>query len=322
MPGTRVPARRLLSGAPTATTALGALALAAVALGGCAKFDYLPDNPIQGWSPPVVLMHRGGGDDCGSTSTVPCWPNTLPAVLHGFETLDGAEVDIQITVDGTLWLGHDNEVLDCAGNPVGGGQCFQDLHDGDIDAVAYCDGTASCTPDASNSATCIQHYVRAEEVFQGISGVQPEKMISLDIKGQYCKSLGVEDARHMADEVDRLVRAYDMGYRVMAETSQLEFLDPIVSKGTPIYTFVVSLGDVDGPLGAAAHRHATGISFKWAPESEPMNASVVAGIHGKGYRIILWTIDAPADIAAAWASAPDVIETDAPDFFQHVSATP
>ncbi len=319
MPGTRVPARRPL---------IAAAAVAAAALGACAKFDYLPDNPVQGWSPPVVLMHRGGGDDCAdlhnptSTVTPPCWANTLPAVLHGFATLDGAEVDIQLTSDGTLWLGHDNEVYDCAGNPVGGGACFQDLHDSDVDAVAYCDGAASCTPDASNAATCIQHYVRAEQVFQAISGVQPEKMISLDIKGQYCRSLGVQDAERMADEVDRLVRAYGMGWRVLAETSQLAFIDPIVSKGTPVDTFVVSLGDVDGPLGAAATRHAAGISFKWAPSSEPMNASVVAGIHQKGYRIILWTIDAPADIAAAWASAPDVIETDAPDFFAHVPPAP
>jgi glycerophosphoryl diester phosphodiesterase len=302
MPGTRVPARRILSAAGGA---------AALALAACSRIDYLPDNQIAGWSPPVVLMHRGGGTDCGPTSTVPCWPNTLPAVLHGFETLDGAEVDIQISADGTLWLGHDNETVDCAGNQQG---CFQDLHDAQVDAFAYCDGAAPCAPD-STSPSCVQHYVRAEDVFRAIAGVQPEKMISLDIKGQYCRSLGVDDARRMADAVDGLVRTYDMGGRVLAETQQIEFLDPIVSKGTPIYTFVVSLGDVDSALTAASNRDATGISFKWAPTSEPIDADVVAGIHRKGFRIILWTIDAPADIRAAWASAPDVIETDEPGFF-------
>ena len=304
MPRSGLPARRLLIGA----------AGARLALGGCHKIDYLEDNAIQGWSPTVVLMHRGGGDDCGPDK--PCWPNTLPAVLHGFDTLDGAEVDIQVSADGSIWLGHDNEVVDCTGTQIG---CFQDLHNGDIAARAYCDGALPCDP-ADGSATCIQHYVTAEDVFAGIRGVHPEKKISLDIKGQYCRSLGVDDARRMADAVDGLVRTYDMGGRVLAETQQIEFLDPIVSKGTPIYTFVVSLGDVDSALTAASNRDATGISFKWAPTSEPIDADVVAGIHRKGFRIILWTIDAPADIRAAWASAPDVIETDEPLFFDYVPA--
>ncbi len=310
MPGTRVPARTLNAGAL-------ALALAALALGACAKIDYLRDEPIQAWSPPVVLMHRGGGNACGVG--LPCWPNPLPAVQHGFATLDGAEVDIQITADGTLWLGHDNEVYDCAGNRVGGSDtCFQDLHDGDIASVAYCDGAAPCTP--GSSSTCLQHYVRVEEVFAALQGVSPEKMISLDVKGQYCRELGIGEAEHMGDEVDRLVRAYGMEWRVIAETSQLAFLDQVKGRGTPLYTFIVSLGDVDGPLGAASRQGATGISFKWAPTSEPMNASVVAGIHDKGFRVILWTIDSPEDIAAAWASAPDVIETDEPGFFRSVPA--
>ncbi len=311
MPGTRVPARTLTA---------GAVALGAVALGACSKIDYLPDAPLAGWFPPVVLMHRGGGNDCGPG--LPCWPNTLPAVQHGFETLDGVEVDLQITADGTVWLGHDNETVDCAGNGIG---CFQDLHDSDVDRVAYCDGAVACTPNAANATTCIQHYVRAEEVFKALQVTSPEKMISLDVKGQYCRELGVGEAQRMGDEVDRLVRTYGMAWRVMAESSQLAFLDQVKGLGTPIYTFIVSLGDVDGPLGAASRQGATGISFKWDPASEPMNASVVAGIHDKGFRIILWTIDvAPppgdpgADIAAAWTSAPDVIETDEASFFQYV----
>ena len=129
----------------------------------------------------------------------------------------------------------------------------------------------------------------------------------------------------MADEVDRLVRTYGLGGRVLAETSQLAFLDQLVSKGSPVDTFVVSLGDVDGPLGAASRQGATGISFKFDPASEPMDASVVAGIHGVGFRIILWTVnqgpdDPEGNVAAAWAAAPDVIETDETDFFELLAA--
>ncbi len=309
MPGTRLPPRPL-----TRSAVAFAAAAAALALGACSKFDALPDKPLVAWSPPVVLMHRGGGNDCGPG--LPCWPNTLPAVLHGLDTLDGAEVDIQVSADGSIWLGHDNEVVDCAGTQIG---CFQDLHNADIAARAYCDGAAPCDP-ADGSPTCIQHYVTAEDLFSGIADVHPEKKISLDIKGQYCRELGVSEAQHMADEVDRLVRSYGMEWRVLAETSQLAFHDELKSRAAPVYTFVVSLGDVDGPLGAAARQGADGISFKWGAGIDAMDASVVAGIHQKGFRIILWTIDTPEDIAAAWATAPDVIETDEPLFFDYVPA--
>ena len=309
MRGPPLPVRRPLSGWHAAAL------VAAVALAGCSKIDYLPANPVAGWYPPVVLMHRGGGYDCGPGLS--CMPNTLPAVLHGFDTLDGAEVDIQISADGTIWLGHDNATHDCAGNQIG---CFQDLHDSAIDPVAYCDGASPCTPDpVSPSTTCIQHYVRLEEVFAAVSGVQPSKMISLDVKGQYCRSLGIQDAQRMGEEVARLVRAHAMDWRVLAETSQLNFLDQVGD--SPLYTFVVSLGDVDAPLSSAVDRGARGISFKFAPGSEPMNASVVEGIHRVGQRVILWTINATdVDLCAARRAVPDVIETDMPDFVEYVSS--
>ncbi len=311
MPRTRLPARPLI---------LAAAALAAAALSACSKIEYVPHVAIAGWSPTVVLMHRGGGTDCADritpTSPVACWANTLPAIEHGFQTLDGAEVDIQLSADGTLWLGHDNEVYDCAGNGIG---CSQDKRDADLDAVAYCDGTAPCTK--GSTPTCLQHYVRLEEVFARLAGWLPEKKISLDIKGQYCGSFGIADAQKMGDEVDRLVRQYGMGGRVLAETEQLAFIDQVTGKGTPIDVFINALGDVDGPLTQAHRQGAAGISFKYAPDSEPMDAGVVAGIHGSGFRIILWTIDAPVDIAAACAAAPDVIETDEPAFFTHAAGS-
>jgi len=301
---------------PSAWSRARALALAAaLAPCACSKITYLPDNPIAGWSPPVVLMHRGGGNDCGPG--LPCWPNTLPAVLHGFDVLDGAEVDIQLSADGTLWLGHDNEVIDCAGNFVG--SCFQDLHDSQIDLVAYCDRTAPAACTAGSSADCIQHYVRAEEVIAAITGV-PDKKISLDIKGQYCKSLGIADAQRIGDEVVRLVRTYPMGDRVLAESEQINFVDTVVGSGAPVLTFMNALGGVDRALGSASTRGADGISFKW--QTDVMDADVVAGIHRKGFRVIIWTIDSPADIAAAWAAVPDVIESDNPDFFLYVTPQP
>lgn len=273
-----------------------AAALVTLALAACQKIDYLPQNPVEPW-PTRVLMHRGGG------SEGPYPGNTLPAVRWGASILDGVEIDIQLSADGTLWLGHDNEVLGCDGEQIG---CFQDLGDAEIDGVAYCADPAS--------GTLVQHYVRLSEVFAAISVEFPESLFSLDIKGQYCRSLGRSEAESMADEVDRLVRQYGMGGKVAVESEQRSFLERLKHDGAPVYAFVVSLGDIDGPLSAAANVGATGISFKYAPTSEPLDADVVAGIHGVGYRMIVWTVNTPEEVAAVWPTKVDVIETDNPDF--------
>lgn len=268
-------------------------AAAALALCACDKIEYLPPNPIQGW-PTKVLMHRGGGGGG------PYRENTTDAVLYGAGLLGGVEVDVQVSANGTLWLGHDNEVLACDGVTQVG--CFQDLGDAEIEPHAICGG--------------VEHYSRLDDVFQAVKLVYPETLYSLDIKGQYCRTLGVDEARAMAGEVERLVAAHGLGEKVAVESSQREFMERIVASATPIYSFVVALDDIDGPLSAAANLGATGISLKY--HTEPIDAGVVKGIHDVGYRIILWTIDSPEDIAATWEMQPDVIETDNPWFMDCV----
>ena len=275
-------------------------AAAVLALAACSKIDYLPPKPVAPW-PTRVLMHRGGG------SSGPYPGNTLPAVRWGASLLDGVEIDVQLSANSTLWLGHDNEVLGCDGKSIG---CFQDLDDTAIDAVAYC-------PDPSTGAP-VQHYVRLDEVFAAISVEFPGSLFSLDVKGQYCRSLGRDEAEAMADQVDALVRTYGMDGKVAVETEQRAFLERIVDRRAPVYGFVNALDDIDGPLGAASNLGATGISFKFDQTTEPLDASVVAGIHGVGFRIIVWTVNTPEDIAAVWPMLPDVIETDNPDFRKYV----
>jgi hypothetical protein len=287
---------------------LAALA-AALSLSACEKIDYIPPEPIAGW-PTRVLMHRGGGS-CGSPYGAPCPDNTLPAVLYGASVLDGAEMDIQLSASRTLWLGHDNEAHACDGTVVG---CFQDLDDATIDGFASCwDPVALET---------VQHYVRLDEVFAAVAGpAYADKLFSLDVKGQYCGTGIADAATEMADQVDRVVRAHGMDWKVLVESDQRTFVERVVANATPVHAFVVSLGDIDGPLSSAERLGAAGISFKFAAESEPLTASAVDGIHGVGHRIVVWTVNTPPCIASVWSAGPDVVETDNPDFMSFVTTT-
>ncbi len=260
--------------------------------GNCEKINYSVDNPIAGL-PTSVLMHYGCGDNPDFI------PNTLAAAKYGLSVLDGIELDIQVSKDGTLWLDHDNEVRDCDGNIVG---CFQEMTDDEIIAYGTCSDTVK--------------YNTVESVFEFMSNEYPESIISLDVKGQYCEIFNTpEIMKKMAEELTQLVVKYKMENKVLVESSSLAFLDQL-SNQKGIGQCVISMGDIDKGIADAGATKAKGISLKYGKEE--LNADVVSLIHKKGYGLIVWVINEPGDIIDVWNSKPDFIETDNADFKNYI----
>jgi glycerophosphoryl diester phosphodiesterase len=261
--------------------------------GGCEKIVYEPDNPIAG-IPTKVLMHRGNGFNTDFHE------NTLPAAEYGLSVLDGIELDIQLSKDGTLWLDHSNEVLDCEGNSIG---CFMNMTDDEIFAAAQCGDTL--------------RYHTLESVFELMVTEYPESYISLDIKGQYCEIINTKETmRQMAESVLALVDKYKMQGKVLVESNSIEFLQELDNQSL-VSQCVVSLGDVDEGIANASLVKARGISLEYGVEE--VDAEVVSLIHNKGYGLILWVVNEPDDIIAAWNSKPDFIETDNAQFKDYIS---
>lgn len=270
-----------------------ALALILLSSGGCEKIVYEPDNPFSGLET-RVLMHRGNGFNTDFHE------NTLPAAEYGFSVLDGIELDIQMSKDGTLWLDHSNNVLDCNGNIIG---CFQTMTDDEIIAAAVCADTL--------------RYHPLESVFELMVKEYPDSYISLDIKGQYCEIKNtVESMRMMAQSVLYLVDKYKLQGKVLVESNSIEFLTELDDQSF-VGQCVVSLGDVDEGIANAAAVKARGISLEYGVEV--VDAEVVSLVHRKGYGLILWVVNDPGDISAAWDSKPDFIETDNPQFKDYIS---
>ncbi len=260
---------------------------------GCEKIIFSVDNPISGLDVPIVLMHRGSGDNPDITG------NTYEAAEYGLSVLDGIELDIQLSEDGTLWLDHDNEVHDCNGNVIG---CFQDMTDEQINAAAECDG--------------IVRYHMLEPVFQLIVSEYPDSYISLDIKGQYCQISNTPDLmRQMAQSVLSLVDKYNLAYHVLVESNSLAFMEELDNQKL-VGQCVISLGDIDQGLADARATNARGISLKYGIEE--LNAEVVSLIHKKGYGLVVWVINEPNDIEDVWRAHPDFIQTDNADFKEYI----
>lgn len=260
----------------------------------CDKIDYVPDNPFAN-IPTVVLMHRGNGSNTEYVE------NTLPAALYGFSVLDGVELDIQISESGTLWLDHDNEVIDCDGNIIG---CFSDMTDEEIEEHNVCDGE-------------IRHYT-LESVFQEMSAHYNTSYISLDIKTQFCNIPSTtEEMERMADAVVALVTKYHLEGQVIAESSSISFLERISDQNSPVGQALIVLEDLDKGLADAYELKARALSYNWDAE-EPITNESVELIHRKGFGAILWVVNTPDDIASAWRMKPDVIQTDNPDFKSYI----
>ncbi len=263
-----------------------------ISLGSCDKITYSVDNPIAGL-PTSVLMHRGNGDNTDFIE------NTLAAAEYGLSVLDGIELDIQISDDGTLWLDHDNEVHNCEGDVIG---CFQELSDDEIEKYAICNDTV--------------RYNTLESVFKLMSSEYPDSWISLDVKGQYCEILNTpEIMRKMAQAIIDLTIKYKMEKRVLVETSSLAFLDELENQDI-IGQCVISLGDIDEGIANATATKARGISLKYGEEE--LNADVVSLIHKKGYGLVVWVINEPDEIVKVWYSKPDFIQTDNADFKKYI----
>jgi glycerophosphoryl diester phosphodiesterase len=292
------------------------LATAALLLAGCDQFTKVQGEPLPQLGRPIVLMHRGGG-----LSNPPgLRQNTTEAILYGASLYDGAEMDLQLSHDHTIWLAHDNQVEDCSDVKLS--DCFQDLSDLDIDTkYAYCD-TATHQPCAAGSGgTCVERYTRLEPVLQRFStdpALLP-KLLALDAKDQLCGSTGLAESRDMADALDPLVRDHHMDWRLFVESDQTSFMDEFHSNGTPTYLFVEGYGGVDPIIEDAARENATGISYRYY--NEPYDPTFTAGLRNVGLRVIVWAVPDPLDdvevIAPVYGMNPDVILTDRNDFYEY-----
>ncbi len=301
-------------------------AAATLLLAACDQFTSVEGTPVQPLARPLVVMHRGGG-----ASNPDYRENTLRAILFGAALYDGAEMDLQLGRDGTIWLGHDNEVHDCS-DPAGGSTagavvgCFQDLGDSQIEGIANCDALTAAPCTDLSAATCLQHYTKLAEVFERFS-TDPsllEKILALDVKDQLCRSTGLPESRTMADALHGLVVTYGMDWRLIVESDQTTFMDEFHSNGTPTYLFVEGYGGVDPIIEGAARQGATGISYRYT--NAPFEPTFPEGLRNRGLRVMVWPvpepIDAVADIAPVWAMNPDVIATDRSDFWIYVDLPP
>ena len=82
-------------------------------ISGCKKEDP-PVEPEPVETDIQFLGHKGGGNNGYNEVHM---ENTIPAMMEGIQALDGVEVDIQMSKDGTIWMFHDADLGYNCDNP-------------------------------------------------------------------------------------------------------------------------------------------------------------------------------------------------------------
>jgi glycerophosphoryl diester phosphodiesterase len=254
---------------------------------GCDRLEYYPDKPLPE-TVTRVIGHRGGGESYGD--------NTLVGIQTGLTLLDGVEVDLEFSADGTIWLNHSYLTEPCGSF---GEKCFSEMTDQQIEDLNECRDASLRIP-------------KLEEVFRHMQGIGGEKYISLDVKAwKPCGLDGLNVTRQMnkmAQAIIDLTRQYHLENHVMVESETGDFLYYIRKNSNFIETYLTTLGDFELGVSRALDAKFSGVSFQFRTK-ETLIKEQVDLLHRKGLKIQLWLVNEVDEKQEALALGVDFIQT-------------
>lgn len=240
---------------------------------------------------PKYLGHRGSGSDSwtGKDSTLP-QENTYEAVVLGSELLDGAEIDIQMSADGTIWIWHDDKI-----NP----------------ALPLNNLSLPCLHDSE-----IQTYLPAGKKISTLESVlswlsqHPKKVFSLDVKGYFtsCSTLNLDSYfDRMTDSLKSLLTQYNLTDRVLVETDYQNFLDFIKIKLPKVETYLLAYSDLNTAIHTVLNKGYKGVSISFSDSS--ITAVNIKRLKEEKLKIQLWSLYSETDINHILPFKPNYIQT-------------
>lgn len=267
------------------------------------KSNKIPENLIFG--------HRGSGANVYNEKYI---ENTLPSVEFALENLDGCEVDIQMSADGTIWLYHDDML---------GHFC---------DTV---DKTALCIPTSKDSL--IQQIIQCregisdriytlDETFLVLS--QPKyinKFLSLDVKGYYdslCfpyRNAPESYFKKMAKELVFMVEKYDLSDQIILETGYTQFLDEVKKYNQDIRCHLIGYENFNDVADRALNNNYEGMSFSLYDSS--ITVESVKCAKEKGLEVQVWPINDSVLLKKAKAMKPFAMQISKLNFSKEFNST-
>jgi glycerophosphoryl diester phosphodiesterase len=246
-----------------------------------------------------ILGHRGNGIK-GYNDTL--MDNTIPAIIKAIQITDGVEVDIQMSLDETIWLYHDTYFLDSDSNSFS----IPNLSDQQILIFL-------------SKLHPIVKFNTLKELFEYFSNNQIKKVISLDIKTFYNENCFENTQasnnyqKEIGEKIIKLAQNYNLENQILIESDSKYLLD-IFKKKSDMKTFLLGWSNFNNLVKIAKQKRYTGISHRFS-DSE-INEKSILFAHKKGLEIQLWTPNSQSDLEYILSLKPNYIQTDNTSYFK------
>lgn len=249
-----------------------------------------------------ILGHRGSGANYASDLEA----NSFASVKNGFENLHGAEVDIQCSKDGTIWLYHDADLPE---NDMGL-LCFPTSTDSEIMELFAQDTARSIT--------------KLEDIFILINQMDKKPLLSLDVKGYFpngCfEKASAPNAyfEQLAEGISYLLNKYNLYNNVMVETNYKYFLDLIRSSEPNIECYLLGYQDFNEKVDEALSKSYHGVSYRYSDEN--LDKKAVEAAQQKGLKVMLWAVYKEDDFRMVMDWKPDLVQIGNIDLLKNLSS--
>jgi glycerophosphoryl diester phosphodiesterase len=254
---------------------------------------YSCDNNIK----PKIIGHRAYGVK-GFNDTI--MDNTLDAIKKALPIVDGIEVDIQMSLDGTIWLYHDQYFI----TPDSSFTSIVQMNDKDVVKHLY-----FLHPGVQFSTLA--------EVLEYFKDNKINKPISLDIKNIFNKKIyekGYASRDYLNKLIDRIIylaKKNNVDDLIFVEANSSYFLNTIKEK-SKIKTFYLGFTEFQKNIDYAIENNYSGISQNY---NDPgVNYENIQ--YAKKHKLIiqLWTPNTEQDLKKVFLLNPDYIQTDHVNF--------
>ncbi|MFP4557353.1 MAG: glycerophosphodiester phosphodiesterase [Bacteroidales bacterium] len=261
------------------------LSILAALLTSCTSQKHEGDN-----SETKILGHCGSGANYASDIEA----NSYASVKNGFEKLHGAEVDIQCSKDGTIWLYHD---VDLPENEMGM-LCIPNSTDSEIFELFAQDTTRSIT--------------KLEDILILINQMDKKPLLSLDVKGYFpngCFERASAPNSYfemLAENISYLLNKYNLYNNVMVETDYKYFLDLIRDSEPNIECYLLGYHDFNEKVDEALAKNYHGVSYRYSDEN--LDKQAIEAGQQKGLKVMLWAVYKEDDFRMVIDWKPDLVQ--------------
>lgn len=271
---------------------------------GCKKKDTATTTtPVLNSTDVKFLGHKGAGNNNYEDLYMEM---TTPSFIEALKTMDGVEIDAQMSLDGTVWMLHDSYITNCCTCPVTYTPALYNLHDSEIAQIQLC---------ADGRQDRIYKLSELITLWNNTSGgfSLDIEVKQADLNQDTINNIGGMSAyiSKMADEIDTLFAVRNNpNTQIMFEVDDTTFCRKLRTSypGFKFCLFRYGFNSLSDYADTAIALGYEGISENFT--NSYVTASSVKAVRDRGLLVQLWTPYSKAELTAAFDMDPNFIQTD------------